>query len=103
MRFRTGLALSALGLAGAVVGIYWDPINGRGLVSGSIGTMQMLIIGGGAILCVLGAALLVLPRREPSPARPVKAAIRPSAGERRRRPLKKRRADGRRRRNTIRR
>ncbi len=57
MRFRTGLALSVAGLAGAVLGIYWDPINGRELASGSIGIMQALVTAGGAALCVLGAGL----------------------------------------------
>lgn len=72
MRFRIGLALSVLGLAGAVVGIYWDPINGRELASGSIGIMQALVTAGGAALCVLGAVLMVLPRRVPETPAPVK-------------------------------
>jgi hypothetical protein len=104
LRFRIGLALSALGLAGAVVGIYWDPINGRELTTGSIGITQTLMIAGGAALCVLGVVLMLLPRREPALARAVKPVIKSNAGRDKPRPMKKkRRAGGRRRRNQIRR
>ena len=103
MRFRTGLALSALGLAGAVVGIYWDAFNGRTLEAGGIGIMQMLMIAGGAAFCVLGAVLLVLPRREPPEARAARPVIRSTADRDTKRPSKKKRTGRKRRRNNIRR
>ena len=104
MRFRLGLALSAVGLAGAVVGIYWDPINGRELAAESIGLMQTLATAGGAAFCVLGAVMMVMPRREP----PISKAVRPSAAspkkERGRAPTKRPKKPGeKRRRNNIRR
>jgi hypothetical protein len=104
MRFRLGLALSALGLAGAIVGIYWDPINGRELEAASMGIMQTLMMAGGVALCVLGAVLLMLPRREPASARAQRPVIKSTAGRDRQRSMKKKqRTGGRRRRNSIRR
>jgi hypothetical protein len=104
MRFRIGLALSAAGLAGAVLGIYWDPINGRELTTGSIGIIQTLMIAGGAALCVLGAILMVPPRRERPAARAVRPVMKSTADRDKQRPMKKkRRAGGKRRRNQIRR
>jgi hypothetical protein len=104
MRFRLGLALSAVGLAGAVVGIYWDPINGRELAAESIGLMQTLATAGGAAFCVLGAVMMVMPRREPAQARAGRPIIKSTAGRDIQQPKKKKTsAGGRRRRNRIKR
>jgi hypothetical protein len=59
--FGIGLAISAMGVIGAFMGIYWDPINGREFKLSDIGLMQMVMIAGGMILCIVGIVLLSLP------------------------------------------
>ena len=104
MRFRLGLAISAVGLAGAVVGIYWDAFNGRELAAEGIGLMQTLVTAGGAAFCVIGAVMMVLPRREPAQSRAGRPVKRSTAGRDIQRPMKKKSgAGGRRRRNRIKR
>lgn len=59
--FGIGLAVSALGIVGAFVGIYWDLINGRKFELSAIGLMQMVMIAGGVILCIAGIVILSVP------------------------------------------
>lgn len=93
-RFGVGLTLSVLGLAGAVVGIYWDPINGRDLATEGIGAMQASMAAGAAAMCVLGAVLLVMPRREPTRAKAERPASKSATAGRRQGPLKKKAGAG---------
>jgi len=68
--FGIGLAISALGVLAAFVGIYWDLINGRKFELSAIGLMQMVMIAGGVILCIAGIVILSVPwnRRGEGPA-----------------------------------
>jgi hypothetical protein len=59
--FGIGLAISALGVVGAFMGIYWDPVNGRQFRLSDIGLMQMAMIAGGVILCIAGIVILSVP------------------------------------------
>jgi hypothetical protein len=63
MRPWTGPALSAAGLAGAVLGIYWDLLNGRALSPDGIGALQWIAIAASSAVCVAGSLLMALARR----------------------------------------
>jgi len=54
---------SALGLAGTVAGFLWDPINSRDLELKGIGVLQIGMIAGAVLMCIIGIVFLLVPRK----------------------------------------
>jgi len=67
---RIGYAVLILGIASAAVGLYWDPLNGRLMEFSSIGPLQMGVVTGGLIFCILGFVFLIVPWEKDAEPRP---------------------------------
>jgi len=67
---RIWYVVLALGIVGIAVGFYWDPLNGRLLEFSAIGPMQIGVVVGSFVFCILGIVFLIAPWEKDAGPRP---------------------------------